>query len=51
MALLIASVLTACGGGKNDSTASADPSSNTGELIMDNGRGTSNGHDTEVPRN
>ena len=50
MTLLTASVLTACGGGENsDSSTNAD-SSVAGELIIDNGRGTVNGHDTEVPK-
>ncbi|MEE9444461.1 MAG: hypothetical protein V3V19_02225 [Cocleimonas sp.] len=48
MALLTAGVLTACGGGeKSNSTADTGSSA---ELIIDNGRGTVNGHDTEVPK-
>ncbi|HIP81662.1 MAG TPA: hypothetical protein EYH16_04550 [Leucothrix mucor] len=61
MTLLTASVLTACGGGESsDSKANADSSSNSdssgnsdsseqGELIIDSGRGTVNGKDTEMP--
>ena len=49
MTLLTASVLTACGGGENsDSSTNAD-SSVAGELIIDSGRGTVNGKDTEMP--
>ena len=50
-ALLIASVLTACGG---ESTSTSDSSSasatDSAELIINNGRGTVNGSDTEKPK-
>ncbi len=49
MTVLTVSILTACGGEKLESTADTG-SSTSGELIIDNGRGTLNGHDTEVPK-
>lgn len=48
-ALLIASVLTACGGGEKSNAATNMDSFTSAELIIDNGRGTFNGRDTEVP--
>jgi len=48
MALFAASILTACGGGESDTNSETASTSN--ELIIDNGRGTVNGRDTEVPR-
>jgi ABC-type Fe3+-hydroxamate transport system substrate-binding protein len=52
IALFIASVLTACGGEQKSTSASnsASGASDSVELIIDNGRGTVNGTDTERPR-
>jgi ABC-type Fe3+-hydroxamate transport system substrate-binding protein len=50
MALFIASVLTACGGETSTGSSSAAASSDSAELIIDNGRGTINGSDTEKPK-
>lgn len=50
MALFIASVLTACGGETSTGSSSATGSSDSAELIIDNGRGTSNGSDNEMPK-
>ena len=50
-ALFIASVLTACGGDTTPSSSnSPSESSNSAELIINNGRGTVNGSDTERPK-
>jgi len=49
MALFIASVLTACGAEDKSASSSTSDSSSSAELIIDNGRGTSNGSDTERP--
>jgi len=50
IALFIASVLTACGGEQKSTSVSASVASDSAELIIDNGRGTVNGSDTERPR-
>lgn len=57
--ILISTILTACGGGENKNTGGGGSGTGTGgggqttnnALIIDNGRGTSNGHETEVPSN
>ena len=50
-AFFIASVLTACGGETTSASAnSASDSSDSAELIINNGRGTVNGSDTEKPK-
>jgi len=50
-ALFIASVLTACGGDTTSASSnSASESSDSAELIINNGRGTVNGSDTEKPK-
>jgi len=50
MALFIASVLTACGGETTTGSNAASGSSDSATLIIDNGRGTTNGSDTEKPK-
>jgi len=53
-ALFIASVLTACGGDTTSASANSasdlSNSSDSAELIINNGRGTVNGSDTEKPK-
>ena len=49
-ALFIASILTACGGESSPGSSTATDASNSAELIIDNGRGTSNGTDNEMPK-
>ncbi|HIQ15081.1 MAG TPA: hypothetical protein EYH38_05855 [Leucothrix sp.] len=54
--ILISATLTACGGGESANTGGGGSGSGGGNpvvvdsgLIIDNGRGTSNGYETEVP--
>ena len=52
--ILISATLTACGGGESANTGGGgsgggNPVVVDSGLIIDNGRGTSNGYETEVP--
>ena len=48
-ALFVSIVITACGGGGTDTAGNNNPppSVESGKLIIDNGRGTTNNQDTE----
>ncbi|MCF6189636.1 MAG: hypothetical protein L3J51_04085 [Cocleimonas sp.] len=49
-ALFVSIVITACGGGGTDTAGNNDPANpptESGKLIIDNGRGTTNNQDTE----
>ncbi len=46
MVFLVSLVVTACGGGKGKE---AGANNGQDQLIVDKGRGTLNGHQTEVP--